>query len=172
MNLDNKKKTISDYEKRLMEDRAMLDELVEENYMSGSEMIKNQLKHFRQELDYMENQLYFIKYEMREQKVTEVTVKNNIEEEVVQKESIQVKNEDIVQTADEVKDKVIGSQSVKSNSEEATVKQAVIAKTSEATVKDYNLYLDDITITKGRIPKNDYEVIVNKSNLIIFYINN
>ncbi|MBP3256092.1 MAG: ABC transporter ATP-binding protein/permease [Clostridia bacterium] len=35
---------------------------------------------------------------------------------------------------------------------------------SEATVKDYNLFLDDITITKGRLPENDYEVIVNKSN--------
>lgn len=37
-------------------------------------------------------------------------------------------------------------------------------KESESTVKDYNLYLDDITITKGRLPENDYEVIVNKSN--------
>jgi ABC-type antimicrobial peptide transport system permease subunit len=35
---------------------------------------------------------------------------------------------------------------------------------SSVTVKDYNLYLDDITITKGRLPQNDYEVIVNKSN--------
>lgn len=35
---------------------------------------------------------------------------------------------------------------------------------SDTTVKDYNLYLDDITITKGRLPENDYEVIVNKSN--------
>lgn len=35
---------------------------------------------------------------------------------------------------------------------------------SDGTVKDYNLYLDDITITKGRLPENDYEVIVNKSN--------
>ena len=35
---------------------------------------------------------------------------------------------------------------------------------SETTVKDYSLYLDDITITKGRLPENDYEVIVNKSN--------
>lgn len=35
---------------------------------------------------------------------------------------------------------------------------------SDIAVKDYNLYLDDITITKGRLPKNDYEVIVNKSN--------
>lgn len=35
---------------------------------------------------------------------------------------------------------------------------------SNATVKDYNLYLDDINITKGRLPENDYEVIVNKSN--------
>jgi ABC-type antimicrobial peptide transport system permease subunit len=35
---------------------------------------------------------------------------------------------------------------------------------SSATVEDYNLYLDDITITKGRLPQNDYEVIVNKSN--------
>ena len=31
-------------------------------------------------------------------------------------------------------------------------------------VKDYNLYLEDITLTKGRFPENDYEVIVNKSN--------
>lgn len=36
--------------------------------------------------------------------------------------------------------------------------------TSETEVKDYNLYLDDITITKGRLPENDYEVIVNKVN--------
>lgn len=36
---------------------------------------------------------------------------------------------------------------------------------TEAVVQDYELYLDDdITITKGRIPENDYEVIVNKSN--------
>lgn len=35
---------------------------------------------------------------------------------------------------------------------------------SDTTIKDYNLYLEDITITKGRLPQNDYEVIVNKSN--------
>jgi len=35
---------------------------------------------------------------------------------------------------------------------------------SNATVKDYELYLEDIDITKGRFPTNDYEVIVNKSN--------
>lgn len=35
---------------------------------------------------------------------------------------------------------------------------------SNTNVKDYNLYLDDITITKGRLPENDYEVIVNKNN--------
>ena len=104
--MENKKKTISDYEKRLMEDRAMLDELVEENYMSGSEMVKNQLKHFRQELDYMENQLHFIKYEMREQKVTEATVKNNIEEKVVQKDNVQVNNEAVSQIVSEKNDKV------------------------------------------------------------------
>ncbi len=33
-----------------------------------------------------------------------------------------------------------------------------------ANVADYTLYLDDITLTKGRMPENDYEVIVNKSN--------
>ena len=37
-------------------------------------------------------------------------------------------------------------------------------QTEENTVFDYNLYLDDIKLTKGRIPTNDYEVIVNKSN--------
>ena len=31
-------------------------------------------------------------------------------------------------------------------------------------VKDYNLYMDDITLVKGRLPVNDYEVIVNNSN--------
>lgn len=35
---------------------------------------------------------------------------------------------------------------------------------SNASVKDYNLYLEDINITKGRFPTNDYEVIVNVSN--------
>ena len=35
---------------------------------------------------------------------------------------------------------------------------------SNVSVKDYNLYLNDITITKGRFPENDYEVIVNKVN--------
>ena len=33
----------------------------------------------------------------------------------------------------------------------------------EEKVQDYNLYLDDITLTKGRKPTEDYEVIVNKS---------
>lgn len=36
--------------------------------------------------------------------------------------------------------------------------------TQNVAVKDYNLYLEDITITKGRLPQNDYEVIVNKNN--------
>lgn len=31
-------------------------------------------------------------------------------------------------------------------------------------VKDYNLYMDDIKLVKGRLPTNDYEVIVNYSN--------
>ena len=35
---------------------------------------------------------------------------------------------------------------------------------TESAVMEYNLYLDDIVITKGRLPENDYEVIVNKSN--------
>lgn len=35
---------------------------------------------------------------------------------------------------------------------------------TETTVMDYKLYEDDIKITKGRLPKKDYEVIVNKTN--------
>ena len=31
-------------------------------------------------------------------------------------------------------------------------------------IMDYNLYLDDITLKKGRMPENDYEVIVNIIN--------
>lgn len=38
------------------------------------------------------------------------------------------------------------------------------SENSSSTVKDYNLYLDDISITKGRLPENDYEVIINKAN--------
>lgn len=41
-----------------------------------------------------------------------------------------------------------------------------IADTQEETediVFDYNLYLDDITLTKGKMPTEDYEVIVNES---------
>ena len=37
-------------------------------------------------------------------------------------------------------------------------------ETKEDSVLDYNLYLDDITLKKGRMPTNDYEVIVNISN--------
>ena len=36
--------------------------------------------------------------------------------------------------------------------------------TSDVQIADYNLYKDDLTITKGREPTNDYEVIVNKTN--------
>lgn len=35
---------------------------------------------------------------------------------------------------------------------------------NSSPVKDYSLYLDDINITKGRLPTNDHEVIVNSSN--------
>lgn len=37
-------------------------------------------------------------------------------------------------------------------------------KKRSVKVLDYNLYLDDITITNGRLPENDYEVIVNVIN--------
>lgn len=43
------------------------------------------------------------------------------------------------------------------------VPDMVEGETSEK-VKDYELYLDDIKVTKGRLPKKDYEVIVNKAN--------
>ena len=36
-------------------------------------------------------------------------------------------------------------------------------ESSEDNIYDYNLYLDDITLVKGRMPTNDYEVIVNYS---------
>ena len=36
--------------------------------------------------------------------------------------------------------------------------------TPQIFIIDYTLHLDDITLTKGHLPKNDYEVIVNKSN--------
>lgn len=35
---------------------------------------------------------------------------------------------------------------------------------NKVEIEDYNLYLDDITITKGRLPENDYEVIINQTN--------
>ena len=37
-------------------------------------------------------------------------------------------------------------------------------KVIDDSIQDYNLFLDDITLTKGRLPENDYEVIVNKNN--------
>lgn len=37
-------------------------------------------------------------------------------------------------------------------------------ESTEGKVVDYNLYLDDITLTKGKMPDADYEVIVNKEN--------
>lgn len=37
-------------------------------------------------------------------------------------------------------------------------------ETSDASVLDYNLYLDDITLVKGKMPTEDYEVIVNNIN--------
>ncbi len=37
-------------------------------------------------------------------------------------------------------------------------------KEKEAVIQDYQLYLDDISITKGKLPKNDYEIIVNSIN--------
>lgn len=38
------------------------------------------------------------------------------------------------------------------------------SKENDAAVQDYNLFLDDITLKKGKMPENDYEVIVNISN--------
>lgn len=37
-------------------------------------------------------------------------------------------------------------------------------KAEKQKVFDYNLHLDDISITKGRLPENDYEVIINEKN--------
>ena len=44
-------------------------------------------------------------------------------------------------------------------------------ETSEVIVRDYNLFTDDITITKGRLPLNDYEVIINKNNEDLYALN-
>ena len=40
----------------------------------------------------------------------------------------------------------------------------VLDQDSKTNIKDYNLYLEDIELIKGRMPENDYEVIVNKVN--------
>ncbi|MBO5095556.1 MAG: ABC transporter ATP-binding protein/permease [Bacilli bacterium] len=46
-----------------------------------------------------------------------------------------------------------------------------IEETTEDAVYDYNLYLDDITLVKGRMPTGDYEVIVNYSRRYDMKIN-
>lgn len=54
------------------------------------------------------------------------------------------------------------------NSETSTnnfdIFQGTTQEETEGKVLDYNLYLDDITLVKGKMPTEDYEVIVNKSN--------
>lgn len=40
----------------------------------------------------------------------------------------------------------------------------VSEENTDGEILDYSLYLDDITLTKGRMPEADYEVIVNKVN--------
>lgn len=46
----------------------------------------------------------------------------------------------------------------------STVVDTIQEEQTQKQVMDYNLYLDDITLSKGRMPENDYEVIINKSN--------
>ena len=43
---------------------------------------------------------------------------------------------------------------------------------SNIKVKDYNLFLEDIKLTNGKLPENDYEVIVNKLNSEDMKLNN
>ena len=57
---------IKDFEKRLLDDRVKLDELLDEHYMNCSEEVKNKLKFLSQEMEYLEKQIEFIKKKDKE----------------------------------------------------------------------------------------------------------
>ena len=59
-------KKITDYEKRLLEDRKWLSELLEENNGTDSELVKKRLEHFSAEVSYMEKQLGILKKQAEE----------------------------------------------------------------------------------------------------------
>lgn len=50
------------------------------------------------------------------------------------------------------------------NMEESNYGMYFDTASTNVKIRDYELLLDDITITKGRLPQNDYEVIVPKAN--------
>lgn len=62
---------IMNYEKRLLQDRMQLWHLMDECEADDTEVMEGKIRHFKQEIEYMESQLCLLKNEMEERKASE-----------------------------------------------------------------------------------------------------
>ncbi len=86
---------IMNYEKRLLQDRMQLWHLMDECEADDTEVMEGKIRHFKQEIEYMESQLCLLKNEMEERKASEpVEIQQKALESIQREQSVQPKEQE------------------------------------------------------------------------------
>lgn len=86
---------IMNYEKRLLQDRMQLWHLMDECESDDTEVMEGKIRHFKQEIEYMESQLCLLKNEMEERKASEpVEIQQKALESIQREQSVQPKEQE------------------------------------------------------------------------------
>lgn len=86
---------IMNYEKRLLQDRMQLWHLMDECEADDTEVMEGKIRHFKQEIEYMESQLCLLKNEVEERKASEpVEIQQKALESIQREQPVQPKKQE------------------------------------------------------------------------------
>lgn len=162
--MDPQMRKLLDYEKKLLDNRKELHELIQEQEQCKDEAMKEKLNHFQAELLYMEKQLAFLKLDMEQQSVLQTIGQENLEWKNVDQQAIEHKKQlDMV----EVSGKLIEEHSKEQVKEQTVehVKEQGKEQIRESRQSDVKTQTQVLVKSENKVAttKKDLEKTIGKS---------